>query len=373
MSTGTPATGNAPDDADASEADASAATARTAAVPAARAAAPSAEGSRVPPWARRLADVNEVWTFGVLLLLVAFFTAARPTDFLTGYDLTQIATNAAIYLVLAVGMTYVIVVAGIDLSVGSVLVLSAVLSAEYTIHHGGARSGWGTIAVSTLIALATGLVWGALQGWLVAKARVQPLIVTLGGFGAALGVAQIITGGQDPTGAVSAHLQHAIGFGKVLGVPWLVVIAFATTLVFGLVLAHTRFGRHTYAIGSNPEAARRVGIDVDLHLIKVYALVGLLSGLGGVMWLAYFGTTSIAGHSTDNLKVITAVVLGGASLFGGRGTVLGSLIGVFIPAVLSTGLIIMGVQQYWQDVAIGVVLVAAVYLDQFRRRGRERG
>ncbi|WP_329371096.1 ABC transporter permease [Streptomyces sp. NBC_00669] len=330
-------------------------------------------GRGVPPWLRRLADVNEVWTFGVLLLLVVFFTAARPSTFLTSYDVTQIATNAAIYLVLAVGMTYVIIVAGIDLSVGSVLVLSAVLSAEYTIHHGGAKAGWGTIAVSTVIALATGLVWGGMQGWLVAKAKVPPLIVTLGGFGAALGIAEIITGGQDPTGAVSGHLQHAVGFGKLFGqIPWLVVIAFATTLVFGLVLAFTRFGRYTYAIGSNPEAARRVGINADRHLVQVYALVGLLSGLGSVMWLAYFGTTSIAGHATDNLTVITAVVLGGASLFGGRGTVLGTLIGVFIPAVLSTGLIIMGVQQYWQDVAIGVVLVAAVYLDQFRRRGRER-
>jgi ribose transport system permease protein len=328
----------------------------------------------VPEWVRRIAAVNEAWTFCVLLLLVVFFTIASPGDFLTTYDITQIATNAAIYLVLGVGMTYVIIVAGIDLSVGSVLVLAAVLSGEYTIHHGGAKSGWGTIAVSTLVALATGLAWGSLQGWLVAKAKVPPLIVTLGGFGAALGIAQIITGGQDPTGAVSGRLQHSIGFGKLFGqIPWLVVIAFGTTLVFGLVLAFTRFGRYTYAIGSNPEAARRVGIAVDRHLIKVYALVGLLSGLGSMMWLAYFGTTSIAGHSTDNLKVITAVVLGGASLFGGRGTVLGTVIGVFIPAVLTTGLIIMGVQQYWQDVAIGVVLVLAVYLDQFRRRGRDRG
>jgi ribose transport system permease protein len=104
----------------------------------------------------------------------------------------------------------------------------------------------------------------------------------------------------------------------------------------------------------------------------VYGLLGLLAGLGAVMWLASYGTTSIAGHSTDNLKVITAVVLGGTSLFGGRGSVLGTVIGVFIPAVLTTGLIVIGVQQYWQDVAVGVVLVAAVYIDQMRRRTRER-
>ncbi|GAA2008259.1 ABC transporter permease [Catenulispora subtropica] len=334
--------------------------------------APTASG----PWGilRRLGAANEAWTFGILLVLVAYFTIAAPGKFLTQYDITQIATNAAIYLVLGVGMTYVIITAGIDLSVGSVLVLSAVLSAEYTIHHGGSGSGWGVITISILISLATGLAWGVMQGLLVAKAKVPPLIVTLGGFGAALGLAQIITGGQDPAGAVSTRLQTSIGFGKLFGqIPWLVVIAFATTAVFGVMLASTRFGRYTYAIGSNADAVRRAGIAVDRHLVKVYGLAGLMAGLGSVMWLASYGTTSIAGHSTDNLKVITAVVLGGASLFGGRGSVLGTVIGVFIPAVLTTGLIIIGVQQYWQDVAIGAVLVLAVYVDQLRRRGRERG
>ena len=325
-------------------------------------------------WLRRAASANEAWTAGILVLLVVCFTVAAPGRFLTDYDITQIATNAAIYLVLGVGMTYVIITAGIDLSVGSVLVLSAVTSAEYTIHHGGAESGWSAIAVSTVIALATGLAWGLLQGLLIAKSGVPPLIVTLGGFGAALGLAEIFTGGQDPAGAVSNHLQSTIGFGKLFGqIPWLVVIALVVTVIFGLVLAQTRFGRHTYAIGSNPDAARRSGIFVDRHLIKVYGLAGLLAGLGAVMWLASYGTTSIAGHSTDNLQVITAVVLGGASLFGGRGSVLGTVIGVFIPAVLTTGLIIVGVQQYWQDVAIGAALVLAVYLDQLRRRSRERG
>jgi ribose transport system permease protein len=318
---------------------------------------------------KKLGSRNESWTFAILVVLMVFFTIAAPGTFLTRFDLTQIATNAAIYLVLGVGMTFVVIVAGIDLSVGSVLVLSAVLAGEYNLHHGGPEAGWGTVGISTLIALGTGLAWGALQGVLVAKAKVPSLIVTLGGFGAALGLAQIITGGQDPAGTSATKLQTAIGFGKLFGqIPWLVVIALVVTVVFGLVLAQTRFGRYTYAIGSNAEAARRAGIAVDRHLIKTYALIGTLSGLGAVMWLAYFGTTSIAGHSTDNLKVITAVVLGGASLFGGRGSVLGTVIGVFIPAVLTTGLIILGVQQYWQDVAIGAVLVAAVYIDQRRRR-----
>ncbi len=339
----------------------------------------SSESSRpggtmnLPALARRAVNINEFWTFAILLVLVAFFSIAAPGKFFTTYDITQIAVNAAIYLVLGVGMTYVIITAGIDLSIGSILVLAAVAAAEYNIHHGGANASWFTVAVCVVIALVVGVAWGALQGALVATGKVPALIVTLGGFGAALGLAEIATGGQDPAGAVSNHLQNSLGYGKVLGVPWLVVLAAVVTLVFGLILGGTRFGTYTYAIGSNPAAARRAGIQVGRHLIKVYALMGLMAGLGAVMWMSSYGTTSIAGHSTDNLKVITAVVIGGTSLFGGRGSVLGTVIGVFIPAVLATGLIIIGVQQYWQDVAVGAVLVAAVYLDQLRRGRRDRG
>ncbi|NUR01742.1 MAG: ABC transporter permease [Streptomyces sp.] len=329
-------------------------------------------GRTVPDWLRRAAGISELWTFVILVVLVLFFTIAAPGKFFTQYDLTQIAVNAAIYLVLGVGMTFVIITAGIDLSIGSVLVLSAVAAGEYNIHHGGPDAGWGTVAVCVVIALAVGAGWGVLQGAVVATGKVPPLIVTLGGLGAALGIAELATGGQDPAGASATHLQNSLGFGKVLGIPWMVVLAAVVTAVFGLVLGATRFGTHTLAIGSNPTAVRRAGIGVGRHLVMVYGLMGLLAGLGAVMWLASYGTTSIAGHSTDNLKVITAVVLGGTSLFGGRGSVLGTVIGVFIPAVLTTGLIVIGVQQYWQDVAVGVVLVAAVYVDQMRRKTREQ-
>ncbi len=137
--------------------------------------------------------------------------------------------------------------------------------------------------------------------------------------------------------------------------------------MFGIVLAQTRFGRYTYAIGSNMEGARRSGVNVDRHLIKVYALAGTLSGLAGYMALARFGTTSISGHSTDNLNAIAAVVIGGTSLFGGIGTILGTVFGVFIPVVLQNGFVIVGIQPFWQQVAVGAVLIGAVYLDQLRR------
>ena len=133
------------------------------------------------------------------------------------------------------------------------------------------------------------------------------------------------------------------------------------------MLAQTRFGRYTYAIGSNPEGVRRAGVNVDAHLIKIYALGGTLAGLAGFLSLARFGTTSIGGHSTDNLDAIAAIVIGGTSLFGGVGTMLGTLVGVFIPAVLRNGFVIVGVQPFWQQVAVGAVLIVAVYFDQLRR------
>jgi ribose transport system permease protein len=334
------------------------------------------EGATEPPaapMAQRLLGANALWTFLILVGLVVFFTIAAPDTFFTTYDITQIATNAAIYLVLGVGMTFVIITGGIDLSVGSVLILSGVLGAEYVVHHGGYKATWPTIIVAILISVATGTAWGTLQGFVCAKAKVPPLIVTLGGLGMALGIARIVTTGNDVAGGAPNTLVETLGLGKLFGViPWLVVVAVACTAVFGLVLAYTRFGRYTYAIGSNAEAARRVGIKGERQLIKVYALSGLMAGIAGVMSLAFFHTTTIAGHSTDNLAVITAVVMGGTSLFGGRGSVLGTVIGVFIPAVLNSGLVIIGVQQYWQDVAVGAVLIFAVYLDQLRRRSRER-
>lgn len=320
----------------------------------------------------QLRNGNTVWIFAVLVAIIAVFSAMRPSQFATAFEARTLATNAAVLMVVAVGMTFVIITAGIDLSVGSVLVFSGVISAK-TMNSvgGGENAGWGAILLGLLLAVAVGLCWGTVNGWLIAKAKVPPLIVTLGTLGMALGTTYIITSGQDISG-VPLRLSQNIGLGRVLGIPWMVVIAVAVTAAGSVCLTMTRFGRYTLAIGSNPEAARRVGINVDLHLIKVYALQGMLAGLAGFLALAYFNTTSISGHSQDNLNAIAAVVIGGTSLFGGAGTVVGTAIGVFIPIVLGSGFVIVGVQSYWQDVAVGAVLIAAVYVDQLRRRSRTR-
>ena len=320
---------------------------------------------------RRTLASGEAWVFAALIIMMAIFTGLAPGKFLTISDLSLNAQTTAPFLVMAIGETFVIITAGIDLSVGFVLVLTGVVAGEFYLHNGAANASVGTIWIGAILGLATGAAFGALQGVAVAKLKMPPLIATLMGLGVAEGLSYLITGGSDLR-SVPNTLASSIGQGSLGGVQWLIIISFLAALVFGLVLAFTRFGRYTYAIGSNPEAASRAGINVDRHLIKVYALSGLMAGLAGIMDLGYFSTTTISGHPLDNLTVITAVVIGGASLFGGRGSMLGTFFGVFIPELLATGLIIVGVNQYWQYILTGLVLGAAVYLDQIRRRLQER-
>jgi ribose transport system permease protein len=317
----------------------------------------------------RFASNGTLRTLAILVAILVVFSLLQPGDFTRISNFRNIATDAAILCILAVGMTFVIVTAGIDLSVGSVLVFSGVIGGKVMNQMGG--DNWGVIVVGLIVCLLAGVAWGVLNGVLITKAQVPPLIVTLGTFGGSLGLAQVITGGVDLRN-VPFTLVDTIGTGRVAGIPDLVLIAAGVAIVLCIVLAATRFGRHTYAIGSNVEAAERAGINVDRHLIKVYALAGFLAGLAGFLSLARFSTTTIGGHSTDNLQAIAAVVLGGTSLFGGIGTIAGTVIGVFIPVVLQNGFVITGVKPFWQQVAVGAVLILAVYLDQLRRRTQYR-
>lgn len=314
--------------------------------------------------------------FLALVGIIVVFSVMKPNAFLGSYNIKSIFIDASVALTLSVGMTFVIITAGIDLSVGSVLVFSGVVAVKVMVALAGGstaagNAGWGIILLGIAAGLAVGLGWGVLNGMLIALLDLPPLIVTLGSFGAALGLADVLTGGVDLTG-VPNDLANSIGAGSIGPIPVLVFIAGVVTIVFGLILHTTKFGRYTYAIGSNQEAARRAGVDVKRHLIQIYALSGLLSGLGGILSLAYFTTTTIAGHTTDNLTAISAVVIGGTSLFGGVGAMTGTVVGVFIPVVLASGLVIVGVQSFWQQVMIGVILVVAVYFDQLRRRARSR-
>jgi ribose transport system permease protein len=337
------------------------------------------EDERLSPLERWTRLLGGGWIFILLIALIAIFTTLRPEQFGSGFNLSMLAINAAILLVLSVGQTFVIIAGGIDLSVGTVLVFASIASAQVMLRMSGAaggtygttQGGWGVVLVGLIVALVSGAFWGAVNGALVAAARIPPLIVTLGTFGMALGFAQILTNGTDIR-AVPETLVDAIGSGSIAGVPVLVLIAAAVALAGAVVLHLTRFGVHVFAVGSDKEAARRAGIHVGRKLVAIYVLSGALAGLAAMMSTARFATTTIGGHAMDNLSTISAVVLGGTSLFGGIGSIAGTVVGVFIPIVLLNGFVILGIPPFWQTVATGAVLILAVWIDQLKRKARER-
>jgi ribose transport system permease protein len=317
----------------------------------------------------RLLDIQRLFIFGVLAALFTAFGIAAPTTFLSSFNLINLLSAAAILLVLATGETFVLVTAGVDLSIGSVLVFSGVMAAKVMLHFGGLSASWAGIAAGIAAGLFAGVVWGALNGFLVAWAGIPSLIVTLGTLGAALGLAEVWTDGNDLS-LVPTRLVNSLGIGKVGSIPIFVIIAAIIVLLSAIVLNLTRFGRHTFAIGASQEAARRAGINVRRHLLRVYSYQGFLAGLAGVLSLARFSNTTLAAHEADNLAAITAVVVGGTSLFGGYGSIGGTVIGAFIPVVLLNGLVILNMNSFWQQVVIGAILVLAVYVDQQRRSSR---
>ncbi|GGM10814.1 ABC transporter permease [Nakamurella endophytica] len=321
-------------------------------------------------WIKKMTGAQSVWILGVLVVIIVFFAITGGRNFFSASNFLQISQNLAVLAVLGVGVTFVIITSGIDLSIGSVLTFSSVIAAKVMEAMGG--QGWGTALVGLLVAIVSGGAWGWVNGFLVAKAKVPALIVTLGSLSVALGLAQVITGGIDIR-AVPTALADFAAYDKILGIPGLAFVALIVVIVGGIVLHRTRFGRYTFAVGSNEEAARRVGVKVDRQLIYIYLMTGALAGLGATMYLAQFTTTTIAGNTLTNLNVIAAVVIGGTSIFGGEGSMFGTVVGLFIPAVLQTGFVIIGVEPFWQGVAVGIVLVAAVYVDQTRRAAALRG
>ena len=318
---------------------------------------------------RNIFNSQSAALFLVLVALAVFFSVLRPNAFPTIANVMNMATNASILLVLAVGSTFVILTGGIDLSINGVLVFSGVVAGMAMVAVGGDNPG--VLLVGLLCGVAAGTAWGVMNGFLVAKARIPPLIVTLGTMGMSLGLALVLTRGVDISD-VPESLVLTVGSGRFGGIPILVMITAVIFIVGALVVTFTRFGRYTYAVGSSPEACRRASIDVSAHLIKVYMLAGMLSGLAGYLSLARFATTTLSGHLTDNLQVIAGVVIGGTSLFGGSGGMMGTLIGIIIPVLLLDGFVVLGLPPFWQQVAVGAVLIGAVYFDQLRRNLRNR-
>lgn len=317
------------------------------------------------------------WILLILLSLIAIFTVLSPQhSFLTVTNFQAIGEDTAELLLLAAGMTFIMIAGGIDLSCGAFVVFTAVIAAEVM----GKMSSTPTQAenlvfphlargmvLGVVAALACGTAWGWLNGYITVRWRVPPFIVTLGTLGMSLGAAELITGGLNVP-SVPPQLQNSFGVATVFGIPMLVIVVAVMIAVLWIVLHETRFGLRTYAIGSNIEAARRAGVNVGRHQILLYTLMGLLAGVVGVLDVARFDTASISSHTTDNLQAIAAAAIGGVSLYGGVGRMSGTVIGALIPAVLTSGFVIVGMQPYWQQVAVGIVLIVAVYIDQARRR-----
>lgn len=311
---------------------------------------------------RRVGSTVWVYTLAVFAVEVLLFALLAGDRFLTTSNLVLTAQNVAVLTVVACGATFVLITAGVDLSVGSVAILGEVVAAKTIIAAGG--DGLFDASLGIVAGIGVGLLVGLINGVGIAYLKVPPLIMTLGSMMMGVAAAQIITDGVN----VPNRTLSAMGNGRVGGVPYIVLVGLGVVVIAGVLLHLTVFGRHTYAVGSNAESARRVGINVNAHLLKVYGLAGMLSGFGGVLSLARFNTTSIGGHQSDPLEAIAASALGGTSVFGGVGSIAGTVIGVWIPGVLRNGIIILGVQAYWQGIIIGLVLIATVWFDQHKRR-----
>jgi ribose transport system permease protein len=315
------------------------------------------------------------WILAVLLGLISAFAVILPADtFVTSFNAQTVAGDASIILVLAAGATLVIVSGGLDLSIGSVMTFSAVASALAMKEVAGDSPDHQLAAalVGLGVGVAGGLGWGILNGLLIAYAKLPPFVVTLGSLGAALGAARLLSGGANVSGT-PAGIQEEFGLATVLGVPLPFLAAVLLVLACGLLLSKTRYGEHNYLIGSNEEAARRGGVDISRHVLLLYGLSGTLAGCAGLIEVSRFAVASVStGHTTELIAALAAVVIGGASLTGGVGLMSATVVGVFIPVVLANGLLIGGVERFWQDVVVGAILVAAVGFDQWRRAQEAR-
>ncbi|WP_460044355.1 ABC transporter permease subunit [Pseudomonas sp. S2_H01] len=295
----------------------------------------------------------------LILLLVGF--ALMTDSFMTWQNLSIITQQASVNVVLAAGMTFVILTAGIDLSVGAILAASAVVALQASM-----SPQWGMLGIFAGVGF--GLLLGLVNGGLIAFMRLPPFIVTLGALTAMRGLARLLA---DDKTVFNPDLPFAfIGNDSVLGVPWLVIIAVAVIVISWFILRRTVMGVQIYSVGGNPEAARLSGIKVWKVLLFVYAVSGALAGLGAVMSASrLFAANGLQLGQSYELDAIAAVILGGTSFTGGVGTIGGTLIGALIIAVLTNGLVLLGVSDIWQYIIKGIVIIGAVALDRYRQSG----
>ena len=318
----------------------------------------SPEVSKEPDLSTRKGrSVPELAALGVVLVVMIVFFSVTSEFFLQADNLLNVLTAISVTGVLAIPGTMLLVSGQVDLSVGSGAAFAGVTFAVVSASHG--------IAVGVLAAVLVGFAAGAVNGFLVTVVGINSLITTLGTLAVLRGGARLLTDGQTASVSGFSWLGTARPF---LNIPLPVIIFVVLAIAAGLVMRYTVFGRSLYAIGANPVAARLVGIRIGLILFVTFVLSGLAMSLGGLILTSQLSAASTNAGLGLELTVITAIVLGGASLSGGRGSIMGTVVGLLIIGVMNNGLVLLNVNSFWQDVARGVLLILAVSFDQLRQR-----
>ncbi|MBB3932843.1 ribose/xylose/arabinose/galactoside ABC-type transport system permease subunit [Kaistia hirudinis] len=310
-----------------------------------------------------------------LIVLMAVFAILEPR-FLSSINLFNVMRQVSITGLLAIGMTFVILTAGIDLSIGSLLAFAGLVGAavakggmqdRFTVGDGAVGYGW---QLAALAAIAVGLAGGYIQGLAITRLKVPPFVVTLGGMSVFRGAALLFAGGGPISGFDRAFTWW--GQGKFGPVPIPVIIFLVAAVIAHIVLRYTRYGRQVYAVGGNPEAARLSGLNVGRVICSVYVIMGFFAGLGAFVLSARLNSAEAVAGTGYELTVIASVVIGGTSLFGGIGSIFGTVIGSFLIGVLLNGLVMMNVSSYIQQIIIGVIVVLAVAFDTFAKSRRRK-
>jgi len=327
------------------------------------------------PWHKPLQTSAAYILLVDLALFGIFWGLTSGNIFISHSNLLSIGLSSSELILLTAAATYVLASANIDLSLGANLVLSSIVSAKVILALSGPRSNvivgvyhhtGLAVAAGILAALITGTVVGWVNGILITKLRINAFVVTLGTMGIATGVANVITNGTN-VAYLPLSLQTGIGLRQILGVPLPLLIALVVAIVAGIWLFRTTFGRYALAVGSSITAARRSGVKADSVTVRIYMLAGFMAGIAGFLDLTRLGTTALAGHDTDMLQALAASIIGGTSLFGGRASMTGAIFASFIPITLLTGFVMMGLQPFYQYIAVGTILIAAMYVDALRR------
>jgi ribose transport system permease protein len=302
--------------------------------------------------------IQKLLPFFTLVVLAIALTIATP-NFLTQGNLTSVAQQTAVINIMALGMTLVIITGGIDLSVGSILAIAGLFGTT------AMKNGY-SIPFAIVIGVLVGLLCGVVNGLGVAVLKINPFIVTLGTMGIFRGLALVSSNGL-PVHQVPPGFAF-LGEGNILGIPTVVYILLLCAVLMHFLLENTKLGRYAFAIGSNSAAAYYAGVPIKFHLTMVYAILGLLSGLAGMIEASRLMIGQPTAGQGYELQAIAAVVIGGGSLTGGEGSVLGTLIGAFVMGLLSNGSDLLGISPYWQQAIIGAVIIAAVGFDELRKR-----